>query len=1342
MDNTGYKISTTLQSDAHYITCHAVEESDGKSIIVKLLKNPYPTSHALSRFRNEYEILNKARHPNIVNALRMEPYQNSIAIILEDVQGCLLREYTDHKPVDFSTFFSIAIPLVDAIKFLHQNHIIHKNINPSNIIIETLTSQPKLSGFTIADELSREAQQPNSRELSLADLSYISPEQTARMNRTIDNRTDIYSLGIVFYELLTGSTPFFAGDPMEIIHSHIAKQPKPANKVRKDIPGVLSNILSRLLSKSADDRYQSAAGLLDDLRQCSGEYETTSTISNFNLGATDIYDQIRIPDKLYGRTDELNQLLAYYNNAAKGGSEVALVSGYSGVGKSRLVSEVKKLVYQEKGYFISGKFDQFKRDVPLRSLLQAMSELIRLILAENDERMLEWKEKLVEALSPNGKIITDVIPEVELLIGPQPTVSELPPMEANNRFNIIFSRFVKTFTKPEHPLCIFLDDLQWIDSATRQWIETQLTLEELNSFMLIGAYRDNEVSASHPLMLMLDRLRQNGISIGEINLQPLNKETLNQMVADVLVTEPLLCNDLSDLVYQKTNGNPFFTRQCLLTLYDENAIYFDSETIQWKYVLEKARNVAISNNVLELMLDQIKQLSPAVQKMLKIASCVGNQFSINLVNQISEQELETTTEQISIAVQKGLVLPVYSWNKDEIEEYKFLHDRVQQATAILLTSSETKSIRLKTGRILLESASAYDTEDKIYDIADHLNYAGDLITTDEEIQKLVEVNLAASARAKNATAYEPALHYIKQSMDLVAAATWDQTADTTSKLLLQRAECEHLNGNNEVAETYYDQAINKTEGVLSKARVYQRKIHYYNNLRQFNDAYKTGRTAVKMLGVSLHSRFIPPLFGKDLVVNQFLMGRKKIRDILYMKEMADENLRMAILLMATFARSAYQIKPELCIAVCTKMVNICLKHGNTEGGFIGYLAFGPIFQGAILNRKQKGFDYGQLILALVEKYKSQFYKAETNFVVGYFAIPWRRPATEMEQYWQVAYEAGLEVGDFFHTSCASCGTIQSYYMRGVGFTDIMSASDRYIEFLKRIKNNEAILTIASVQQSIKNLRGETTSKISFSSADFNEEEYVKKLSEFHSRHFAHYYYINKMQTLYLWGEYQKAYEISLISDQYLKDSPGMMHTAEHFFYKALIICALFNESGNRQRRKWRRTLHKIRNKFRSYSKGCTSNFMHKYQLIEAEISRLDKKYELAENYYYSSIESATKYGYANILALANLRAGDFHFNLGRQRLAGFHLRDAKYSYRTMGATAYADQLIQLYPGLSEFGEAESNRQVEDAQPQTLTLNKMKPGNLDLSTILKSSEAISREIRLKDLLGSLLKIIIE
>ncbi|MES2649094.1 MAG: adenylate/guanylate cyclase domain-containing protein [Bacteroidota bacterium] len=1340
MEKSQYKILAQIDTDSRFVTYHALQETGGAAVLLKIPKSLYPSVQVRQKLELEYAILRKSEHPNIIRILRIEPYENSIALILEHLEGQTLQASNRTGLKDLNDFFEPAIKITSALKQLHSKGIIHKNINPQNILIGPQRGQLTLTGFSLAEELSREAKQPNFRETVDTNLAYISPEQTGRMNRVIDQRSDLYSLGVVFYEMLTGSTPFTSNDPMELMHSHIARQPRALFELKPEIPDIISSIVLKLLSKTAEERYQSASGLLNDLIKCQDLFKRHFFIESFTPGEKDIHDQFRIPDKLYGRSLELNQLLSAYKSACLGSSEMLLISGYSGIGKSQLVNEVKKTITQGNGFFISGKFDQFKRDIPLSSLLAAFRELILQILAKNDDQIAEWKNNLMQVLGSNGKIITDVIPEVELLIGLQPPVPELPAVEANNRFNSVIYKFVNSFAKPEHPLCIFLDDLQWIDSSTRQWIETEIGGERPGYFMLIGAYRDNEITASHPLLLMLERLKESGIPIGEVNLQPLDKNTLNQMVAEVLFTTPGNCLDLSELIFQKTNGNPFFTRQCLLTLFEKKAIYFDAETNGWQYLLEIARNAEISTNVLELMSGQIQSFDAKMQKLLKTASCIGGQFRLELLNQVNGDDLETTSEQVAVAMQKGMILPVYSWSKNDGEEFMFLHDRVQQAAYNLLDDAEKKLIRLKTGRILLEQTTALESEEKIYEIADHLNYAQEHIVDSVEIASFVEVNLAASERAKAATAYEPALRYINQAMQRMPYS-WEQHTILSRKLLLQKAECEHLNGNNEVAESFYDKAIVHAGELLEKAKVYQRKIHFYTNLRQFKEAYQTGREAVKPLGVTLPPVFVPPVLIKDLLIYRALLGRKKINDIIFIREMTDEKLQMAIQLMATFARAAYQIKPELCVSVCTKMVSICLKNGNTDGGFIGFLALGPIFLGSILNRKQTGYDFGQLILALVEKYNSQLYRAETNFVVGYFAIPWRRSALEMERHWLTAYEAGLEVGDFFHTSCACCATIQSHFMRGVAFDDILSLSDRYLEFLKRINNQEGINTIQSVRQSIYNLRGETNSVIAWDNASFNEEEYVKELAGFQSRHFAHYYFINKMQTLYLWGHYEEAYEISVISDKYLKDSPGMLHTAEHFFYKALIIAALLPKAVKTQRTKWLSYLQNARDRFQGYTIGCAHNFQHKFLILEAELSRAQGTMSTAQNYYYSAIDAATKYGYTNVHALANLLLAKFYSDSNRRRLAEIHLQDAVYGYRNLGATYFADKIAEQFPGLSV--DEDVNYATQDSNKSKSLLHlKSKAGNLDLSTILKSSEAISREIRLKDLLSSLLKIILE
>ncbi|MCC6410388.1 MAG: AAA family ATPase [Saprospiraceae bacterium] len=1328
MEKPEYNQLTPLPSGTKYIIVRTRRTSNGEYVVMKRLKTPYPTAQELSRLQSEFSLLQKIHHPHIARALALEPYENSQALILEDQPGIPLSEYLQKGPLDLGLFFELALQMTDALQSLHHERIVYKSLAPGNILFDPKEGILKLYGFNLAVEMGREAQQPSASEAFEAGLTYVSPEQTGRMNRSLDHRTDLYSLGAVFYTMLTGQPPFVTDDPMEMVHCHIARQPVDINLLRPDLPVVLSNIVHHLLAKSVEERYQSAAGVRFDLFKCLKQYTSDGHIKAFKLGEKDVSDQFHIPDTLYGRDAELANLKDAFRRTENGRAEVVLISGYSGVGKSRLVAEIQKNIGQTRGFFISGKFDQFKRDVPLSSLLVAFGELIRQLLMESDERIQSWRQKTLQAVGVNAQVIIDVVPELALLTGPQPAVPELPALEASNRFQETFNRFVRVFAQAEHPMCIFLDDLQWIDSATRQWIETQLTDQNLSHFLLIGAYRNNEAPAGHPLLLMIDRLVQQGVHVQDIRIKPLDLSTLNHLVADTLLQSPKQCAALTNLLYQKTDGNPFFVRQCLLSLYESEAVYFGPELQVWTYNLDKVRQAKISDNVVELMVGLIQKLSSDVQNLLKIAACIGNRFELDTLSLVSGSDHDTTARYIDEAARQGLLVALHTWHDTGEETYVFLHDRVQQAALSLLDASEKQKVRLQIGHLLLTDVQDIESDERIYDIADHLNFAGDLLTDPTEKNQLANINHRASQRAKNATAYEPALSYIKHAMALVPSESWENPSVFTRTVLTQRAECEHLCGNDTAAETFFNQAIDHANTVLDKAAVYQRKLHFYTNLRQFAKAYQTGREAVGLLGVKLPATFVPPLLIKEIILFRALLGRKKASDITKLSEMSDPERQMAILLMATFARSAYQIKPELCIHVCAKMSNICLRHGNTDGGFIGFMAVGPIFFGAILGQKQTGFDFGELTVNLVEKYRSQMYKSEVHFVVGYFAIPWRKPATEMERYWQIAYESGLESGDFFHAGCAACGTVQSLFMRGAGYDEILNTSDRYLDFLQRTNNKEAILTLSAVRQSIKNLRGQTESPLCYNDAEFNEAAYMDELAGFGSRHFAHYYYINKMQTLYLWGAYEEAYRVAKQSDRFLTDSPGMLHTAEHFFYKALIICALYPASKGKQRFMWRLWLKKTDKQFQKYADGCADNFIHKSRLLSAEIERAFGNTQAAQNFLYEAIDLASEYGYLNIQALANLRAWHLHHTEGRQRIAQVHLRDAENAYDALGAQGLTHRLLSFY-GIEKaawFGSETRNDN----------------GNLDLTTVLKSSEAISREIRLRDLLSQLMRITLE
>ncbi len=1338
MTKFNYISKNKLIEYSKYIIHVGEREEDKKKVLLKSLKSAYPTHHELNRLKFEYSLLQKLNHNSILEALEMIPSENSLTIVMAYPQGVNLRSLMN-KSIDLEDFLRIAKRLTEAVAFLHSHQIIHKNLNPETIYFQEEDGSIQITGFELARELARESFHSSTEEAFEANLAYVSPEQTGRMNRALDQRSDLYSLGVILYELLANQPPFISEDPLGLIHCHIAKLHKPLNQILANIPPIISNIVDKLLAKNTGQRYQSALGVLHDLNRFS-ELKSLSDDEDFQVGEKDVSNRFNFSDNLFGRTADLEILLQSYEKVKNGESVIALVMGPSGMGKSALVKEVRKSINQNQGFFIQGKFDQFKQNTPLSSLFSAFAQLVRKILTENEQQIEHWKEKVLQAVGTNGRVLTDVIPEIKLLIGDQPPLPELANAEATIRFNLVFNNFVQVFCRKEHPLCIFLDDLQWIDHTTCQWIDNQFSNLHLGHFFLIGAYRDNEIASSHPVMLMIDHLKQKGVPINSIKLSPLSTQSISSLIGETIHLEPEKCQDIVEIIALKTHGNPFFIRQVLLSLYERNAIYFSSEKQSWEYDIQKIKETAISDNVIELMLELLQRLPSEVLDTLKIASCIGSNFDLKTLSEVSDLSIEETTSQLSEAIQLGIILSKGTHTSDLFSNFSFQHDKIQQAAFSLLTKDERQRTQLKIGRLLLSKTITPEESDKLYDITDNLNEAQNLISDESEIAKLVELNLAASRRAQSATAYRPALDYINQAMNLIKAEAWNHPTSLTRDLYIQKAESEHLCGNNDLAAEIFDKAVAHAESDLDKAKVYLRKIYYYNNIGKFEKAYETGRIAASPLGVKLPAKFVPPRLIKDYIQYRLLRGKRSIKDLINVKEMTDEKQKMAVLLMANVTKSAYQIKPELSINLSAKIVNQYLRYGHANGSCVGFVAFGAIFHGAILNQKKSGFEFGQLALDIVEKYKTYQYKSETHFVVGYFAIPWFRPAEEMERLWRISYNAGLEIGDFFHASCSACGTTQSYFMRGLNFDENLTAANRYLDFLNNINYTEGIMTVRGVQQAIRNLQGKTNSRVSFSDDEFDEETYVKGLSSFGSRHFAHYYFINKMRTLYLWGEWEQAYEMVKQSDTYLPDSPGMLHTAEHFFYKGLIVAALYSGAKGTQGSKWKSTLKNIVKRFKKYSENSPSNFTHKYQLLEAEYHRINGDSTQCQSLYYAAIESSKKYGYLHVQALANQLLTQFHQNSSHSRIAGFHLRDAVYDYNALGASAYAEYLLEKYNSISLTTiEKSSSSPLGNVKR---SLGDSIVSNIDLKTIFKSSEAISQQVRLKDLLSTMMKIIIE
>jgi serine/threonine protein kinase len=832
---SGYRLLTQLYESANSLVYRALREQDNQPVILKVLKQDYPTPGELTRYRQEYDITRSLNQEGVIKAYGLEPYQNTLVMFLEDFGGQSLATLKQQHPSTLEDFLEIAIKITTALGEIHVANIIHKDINPSNIVYSPQTQQLKIIDFGISTRLSRE--NPTLKNLNSLEgtLAYISPEQTGRMNRSLDYRTDFYSLGVTFYELLTGQLPFVTEDVLELVHCHIAKPPIPPHqlvgaKAFVPLPPIISNIVMKLMAKTAEERYQSAWGLKADLEECLKQLRSSRQISDFPLGTQEVCDRFQISQKLYGREREVETLLQAFERVTTGQSEFLLVAGYSGIGKSSLVQEIYKPITAKRGYFISGKFDQYQRNIPYSAIIQAFKELTKQLLTETDAQLVEWKDKILIAVGANGRVILEIIPEVELIIGEQPPLLDLAPAEAQKRFNFVFQDFIKVFTNPVHPLAIFLDDLQWADGASLKLIELLLTSSDVG-LLLIGAYRDNEVNAAHPLRLTRENLQKEGVKIQEILLNPLELETVNCWLVDTLKASRETTQNLAELVQGKTGGNPFFTTEFLQALYTEDLLNFDYEQKRGIWDTKQVQNRNFTDNVVELMVAKIQKVPPGTQEVLKLAACIGNQFELETLAIIWETSVRETALTLQEAVAEGLIQPLGDEYKtvlleplegvakenlipptplkkrgfQEIPaspflrgtgggskvEYQFGHDRIQQAAYSLIPDELKQRVHLQIGQLLLQNTPESQIEEKIFDIVNQLNHGSELVNNQQQREQFANLNLIAGQKAKSSTAYEPALMYLQQGLVWLGINGWQTQYETAQALSVEASLWSH-----------------------------------------------------------------------------------------------------------------------------------------------------------------------------------------------------------------------------------------------------------------------------------------------------------------------------------------------------------------------------------------------------------------------------------------------------------------------------------------------------------------------------------------------------------------------
>lgn len=1334
-DISGYQVRDRLHQGRDISVYRAVRTTDGLALIAKIPNASRPTAVVNERLHSEFRILERLRQAGcdrVPVPSELAKHGSGVALICEFIPGTTLAQMLGSGRLPIAEFLDIAQQLVAAVIEVHSADVIHKDINPSNIVVAD-NGDVTLVDFDLATLVPREAVEVRSIGALEGTLAYCSPEQTGRTNHAVDYRTDFYSLGATFYEMLTGAAPFVGADRLSVVHQHIARQAVPPSGRRHDVPDVVDAIVLKLLAKAPQDRYQSAIGLLADLRRCSQGLSATG-IERFAIATDDVSSRFQVPERLYGREQEVSTLVdAFRRTRAEGAPRLLLVSGDPGIGKSSLVNEIHAPIVEAAGYFVAGKFDQFKRNVPFASLTEALRDLVRQVLTEPHDQLRRHRAALTDAVGANGRLLLDAIPELVQLTGPLEDVPELAPIESQNRYRQVFRSFVEVFARPEHPLCVLLDDIQWIDSATLDWVESTIADVGIGPLLLICAYRRNEVSDAHPFAITLDRLRARGAEIEQVELAPLPPAVVRRFVADALVRREIDIDDLAILLSSKTGGNPFFLNQLLAALYHDGIIHYEASAGGWTYDIERVATAASTDNVVDYMTERLQLLPAPSQHMLQLAACVGSSFDIDELGVAAQMTPDEVRTGLTEPVEQGLVVRAATRSGEAQVRFRFLHDRVQQAAYQMMDDDQARMARLRIGRRMLAESVDASTADRLFDALQHVNFARSLVVENDERTQLARLNLIGAARARASTAYGPALEFATVGQELLPSS---DASGIGFELALERAECEQLMGHHEAAEVMYTEALRTARDDAERSRVYERKIHFYTNQARFDLAYATGLEAARMLGIWMPAKFIPPLLIADHIKILRRIGKRQPMDLLDLPEMEDERLRSAMKFMGAVAKAAYQIRPELCVSICARIVDISLRKGYTPETAIGYLAYGVIFRGGVRKDHAAGYQFSRLVLALIDRFDNHQQRAEVIFVSAYFANSWIRGLADSEELFRRAYRAGVETGDYFHASCACSGIVQNMLMRGADLDDVWNEAERFGEFLNRVQTTENVGTMVAIQQTIRNLRGETASKESYSDGLFDEQAFVKTLASYGSPHLAHYYFVDKMLSQLLWSRLNEAGALLEQSKRYLKESPGMQHAAEHHFLAGLIHARLADNASGPARRGHMRAVHRAARLHRTWAKDAPAAFAHKQRLLEAELHRLQGDNKSAAARYDEAIELAERNGYQQTQSIAHERAGCFHLTQRAPRTARFHLVEAAKGYHSWGATAVAADLARRHP-------AQLGGVVFDMTGQrTGSSHKHGGPSLDMETVLKASQAISGEVQLDELMRKLLVILRE